>query len=51
MRKRQLIVFLISVLVLSSFHLHINKELQSTQITAAFQNSLLLTINITNLHD
>ena len=42
MRKRQLIVFLISVLVLSSFHLHINKELQSTQITAAFQNSLLL---------
>lgn len=44
MRKRQLIVFLISVLVLSSFCLHtnVNQPEEPTQITAAFQHSLLL---------
>lgn len=45
MRKIQLIVFLISALVLSSFHLlHIDKEkeIEPIQITAAFQHSLLL---------
>ncbi|MFK7947067.1 MAG: RCC1 domain-containing protein [Saprospiraceae bacterium] len=44
MRKRQSIVFLISVLVLSSFHLHNDKKTtkQEAQITAGFQHSLLL---------
>lgn len=43
MKKRQTIVFLISAFVLSSFHLRqINIGQEQTQITAAFQHSLLL---------